>query len=132
MRVLFAFLCDYADGTGGKLNALGIGFDEVRTSEIPFRLRTLSVVSEFDTEEGDPESFEVSVEIAGPDGAMIQNLNSEISLPVAMKSSGLKPRARLLAAFDGMECGEAGRYVARIVVAGRIRWESPFQVTLIH
>lgn len=35
MEVNFAFLCDYADQSGGKTSALGIGFDTIYAASVP-------------------------------------------------------------------------------------------------
>jgi hypothetical protein len=35
LEVNFAFLCDYADQSGGKLTAIGIGFDTIFAAKIP-------------------------------------------------------------------------------------------------
>lgn len=37
MEVNFAFLCDYADQSGGKMGALGIGFDIIYSAKVPAR-----------------------------------------------------------------------------------------------
>ena len=35
MEVNFAFLCDYADPSGGKITAVGLGFDTIYATRIP-------------------------------------------------------------------------------------------------
>ena len=35
MDQVFAFICDFADASGGKINALGIGFDTIYAKEVP-------------------------------------------------------------------------------------------------
>lgn len=35
MEVNFAFLCDYADQSGAKMGALGIGFDTIYAAQVP-------------------------------------------------------------------------------------------------
>lgn len=35
MEINFAFLCDYADQSGGKMSAIGIGFDTIYTRSVP-------------------------------------------------------------------------------------------------
>ena len=35
MEVNFAFLSDYADQSGGKMSAIGIGFDTIYTASVP-------------------------------------------------------------------------------------------------
>jgi hypothetical protein len=35
MEVNFAFLCDYADQSGGKMTAIGIGFDAIYAAKMP-------------------------------------------------------------------------------------------------
>ena len=35
MEVSFAFLCDYADQSGGKMTAVGIGFDTIYAVNVP-------------------------------------------------------------------------------------------------
>ena len=35
MEVNFAFLCDYADQSGAKMTAIGIGFDTIYSAKVP-------------------------------------------------------------------------------------------------
>ena len=35
MEVNFAFLCDYADQSGAKMTAIGIGFDTIYATRVP-------------------------------------------------------------------------------------------------
>lgn len=35
MEVNFAFLCDYADQSGGKISAIGVGFDTIYAAKVP-------------------------------------------------------------------------------------------------
>ena len=44
MEVSFTFLCDYADNSGGKLTAVGIGFDTIYATSMPATHRTLFAV----------------------------------------------------------------------------------------
>jgi hypothetical protein len=37
VEVIYAFLCDYADNTGGKLDAIGVGIDTIYAPAIPTR-----------------------------------------------------------------------------------------------
>jgi hypothetical protein len=46
LEVNFAFLCDYADTTGGKMAAIGIGFDTIYAVKVPaFHPLFYSVIS---------------------------------------------------------------------------------------
>lgn len=44
MEVTFAFLCDYADNAGGKLTAVGIGFDTIYATAVPATHRSFYAV----------------------------------------------------------------------------------------
>lgn len=71
MKVNFGFLCDYADNTGGKLNAMGIGFDTIYANTVPATHRQMfAVVSiEFSSVEVGPK--EVALHIINADGGQV-------------------------------------------------------------
>lgn len=71
MKVNFGFLCDYADATGGKLNAMGIGFDTIYANTVPATHRQMfAVVSiEFSSVEVGPK--DIALHIINADGGQV-------------------------------------------------------------
>ena len=61
MRVDFAFLCDAATESAGKLFALGIGIDHLQVRELPARHPRLTFVARlsFDASEGGRRRFQI-------------------------------------------------------------------------
>ena len=57
MEVKFAFLCDYADQSSGKISAIGVGFDTIYAGNVPARHPLFfSVISiKFSTTEAGPK-----------------------------------------------------------------------------
>ena len=68
MKVNFGFLCDYADTTGGKLNAMGIGFDTIYANTVPATHRQMFAVVSIEFSSVEVGAKEIALHIINADG----------------------------------------------------------------
>ena len=68
MEVNFSFLCDYADNSGGKLTAVGIGFDTIYTRTVPATHPMLYAVAGLQFSSVETGSKQIGIRIVDADG----------------------------------------------------------------
>lgn len=71
MDLGFAFLCDAAQDSGGKLHALGIGVDALHAASLPAVHPRLSVVVRFMYRAEDVGDHEFSIAVLDADGKSV-------------------------------------------------------------
>lgn len=91
MDVEFAFLCDAATESAGKLNALGIGIDRLMLTELPQHHRRLTLVTRIAFEPEDAGEHQIGIELIGPDGtAVAPPVEAQLQIQVADPSQGAR------------------------------------------
>ena len=80
MEVNYGFLCDYADNSGGKLTAVGIGFDTIYARTTPATHRQFfAVISlQFSSVEVGPK--DVGLRVVDADGTVIVQLDNTVQV----------------------------------------------------
>lgn len=119
MEVNFAFLCDYADPTGPKLGALGIGIDTIFSMKVPaVHPMIYAVISiSFSTTEVGPK--QISMHLIDQDGkSVLPPLETTINIDPPL--SGLLYRNhRIALAMHGVTFQHYGDYSIRWLVGGQ-------------
>ena len=119
MEVNFRFLCDYADNSGGKMTAMGIGFDTIYSVKEPVTHNLFfSVISiKFSSTEVGQKS--ISMCLIDEDGNnVIPRIDATIN--VAPPPAGLLYRnQRLALALQGVTFQKYGSYSISWLVDGR-------------
>ncbi len=119
MEVNFAFLCDYADRSGGKITAVGIGFDTIYAVNIPARRPLFfSVISiKFSATEAGPK--QVGMHIIDADGKnVLPPLDTTIN--VGPPAPGLLYSNQQIAlAMHGVTFPHYGDYTVSWLVGGQ-------------
>ena len=119
MEVNFTFLCDYADQSGGKMSAIGIGFDTIYAVNIPaVHYLFFSVISiKFSTTEAGPK--QVGMRLIGADGNnIVPPLDTTIN--VASPPAGFLYRNQQIAlAMHGVTFPRYGDYTVSWLVGGQ-------------
>ncbi|MBN2240780.1 MAG: hypothetical protein JW712_13480 [Dehalococcoidales bacterium] len=115
MEIEFAFVCDYADGSG-KLNALGIGFDTIYAPNVPFKHRAFSLVIKLKASVVEAGEKEIRIALIDDDGkSVIPELVSKLTLP---RHEGLnETKANLVLQFGNVEFPHYGNYELKIVIS---------------
>lgn len=82
MEVNYTFLCDYADNSGGKLTAVGIGFDTIYARTVPATHPMLYAVIGLWFSSVEAGSKQIGLRIVDADGNEIAPaLNREVNVP---------------------------------------------------
>ena len=120
MEVTFAFLCDYADTTGPKLTAVGVGIDTIRAREVPAQHYLLYAVAAFrftiaETRSG---TRKLAVHLVDADGeAVMPPLNVDIPMEPPQAGYGYRTH-RVALALQGLTFRRYGDYSVSWLVDG--------------
>jgi hypothetical protein len=119
LEVNFAFLCDYADHTGGKMAAIGIGFDTIYAIKVPaMHPLFYSVISiKFSAPEASPK--QISMHLIDEDGNnVVPPLDTTIN--VGPPPPGFLYRnQRIALALHGVTFPHYGDYTVSWLVGGQ-------------
>jgi len=119
LEVNFAFLCDYADQSGGKISAIGAGFDTIYAGNVPARHPLFfSVISiKFSTTEVGPKR--VGMHLIDEDGNnIVPPLDTTIN--VGPPAPGFLYRNQQIAlAMHGVTFPRYGDYAVSWLVGGQ-------------
>ncbi|MBA7676899.1 hypothetical protein ES703_85144 [subsurface metagenome] len=119
MEVNFAFLCDYADQSGGKMSAIGLGFDTIYAVNVPVRHSLFfSVISiKFSATEAGPKR--VGMHLIDEDGNnIVPPLDTTIN--VSSPAPGFLYRNQQIAlAMHGITFPRYGDYTVSWLVGGQ-------------
>jgi len=117
MKIDFAFICDYADTSGGKINALGIGFDTIYASTIPIHHPLFFLVFQIRANVVEAGEKSMVVNLIDDDGQnIIPPLNGKIN--IAKPAAGTESVGRVAMAFNGVRFPKYGSYSLHAVVEG--------------
>ena len=116
MRVDFGFVCDYADASAGKINALGIGFDTIYAQSIPWAQPLFFFVAQVSASVAEVGQKELELKLIDEDGSQIAEVRG--SFPVVQPTPGAEARARMAIQFAGVVFPTYGRYALHLVIGG--------------
>jgi len=115
VKVDFAFICDYAD-VERKINALGIGFDTIFASQIPYRHPTFFFVMQLRANVVEVGKKRLELHLIDEDGEeVIPPLRTGIDVS---KPTGLYSLNRVAMQLGGVEFKKHGAYSIRATVDG--------------
>ena len=117
MEVDFAFISDYAEESGGKLHALGIGIDTIHAQEVPTRHPQLTMVAQIRYSAAEAGSHRLEVRGFDADGQDIVD-RVEGELPFPPVSGGTSGTARVLVNLVGVEFPAYGDHSFHLVIGG--------------
>ena len=116
MEVKFAFLCDFAEESGGKVHALGIGVDQIQTPVVPATHPQLSVVVAFSYAGSDTGTQPLAIRIIDADGhGIIPPIDGELTLN---DPGGAVGQGRVLFQLTGLQFQRYGDYAIEVAIAG--------------
>ena len=116
MDVIFAFLCDFAEESGGKVHALGVGIDHIRTSSLPATQPPLSVVLAFRFERSDEGVKWLAIRVIDPDGGdVVPPIDGQLTLTDPGDAVGA---ARVISQLLGVQFLQYGEYAVEVAIGG--------------
>lgn len=117
MHLDFAFLCDSAQESGGKVHALGIGLDTVHTPQVPATHPLLTVVIQLRYSVAEAGDKALSVRLIDADGRDVVNAVNH-TVPFPTPEGARSNTARLIVAFGGVNFTAYGDYAVHVAVNG--------------
>lgn len=117
MNLEFAFLCDTAQESGGKIHALGIGFDTIGTQQVPVVHPMLTVVAQVRYTMAEAGQKSLAIRLIDADG---RNVVNPIDGTIAFPDPSGRPAsiARLIIALGGVNFTSFGDYAVHIAING--------------
>lgn len=116
MKADFAFICDYAEATG-KINALGIGFDNIYAAKLPFKYPHFSLVVQLRASSVESGQKTIKVNLIDEDGKdVLPTLTNQVNIP--KPESGTSSIARFVIEFGNVEFKHHGAYSICMAVDG--------------
>lgn len=128
METLFAFLCDSANESGGKINVLGLGWETIHATETPFTHPQIYVVSKFQFHTTETGQKSVELRLIDADGNDILPVVRG-QLNVEPPTVGTSRSVNLVMGLNGLRLPSFGEYSAHINVDGEERVRLPFRLT---
>lgn len=126
----FAFLCDAAVESGGKLTAVGVGIDTLGSKEIPFQHPRIALVLGFHYGAEDAGERTLRLKIVDADGHdLVPRQEGSISF---LTPSGPKATARFLTEFNGLQFNNWGTHEFRVFLDEEQVAAVPLNVTRVH
>jgi hypothetical protein len=127
MQVDFAFLCDAATESGGKVHALGIGFERITVRSLPVIHPRAMAVVRFAFTRGDEGAHAFRVRVSDSDGQDVAPpVEGQVNLAVGEDDSGGK--ANMIVDLVQMELRAHGPHEVTVSIDGRAFVSLPFEV----
>ncbi|MEZ4554779.1 MAG: hypothetical protein AB7L91_08145 [Dehalococcoidia bacterium] len=117
MNLDYAFLCDSAQEGGGKVHALGIGFDTIAAAGAPVTHPLLTVVLQLRYSVAEAGDKALSVRLIDADGRNVVN-PVDHTVPFPSPEGARTNTARLIVAFAGVQFAAFGDYAVHVTVNG--------------
>ena len=127
MQVDFAFICDYAEA-GGKINAMGIGFDTIFAKQVPVTHSQFFIVAQFRGSVAEAGEKKVTMRLIDADGAdVLPELNVSIRLRQPPQGS-TETTARLALRLNSVVFNKFSEYSVHVLVGGNEMIRIPMRV----
>jgi len=127
MDVVFSFICDYAQASGGKVNALGIGFDTIHAASIPTTHRQFFLVAKLRADAVEVGEKTLTVTLIDADGKTVSDpMNGKLDIRVA--PGAIETSANFLVGFDNIQFQHYGTYALHVTVDGHSLIRIPITV----
>jgi len=130
MQLDFAFLADFAQTSGGKINVVGGAFDHIWTKDVPLTYPLMTLVARLvlsPAEVGRDHKLEVI--IMDSDGKKIANVDGGLRVERSIQGDAWKPSGTFLALnFLGVRFEKFGSYSIEIVANGSSLKSIPLEI----
>ena len=130
MRCDYAFLCDFAMESSGKLYALGIGWSTIQAQSVPVNCPQICFVASLTGTIAEAGTKEAEFRLIDADGAdVIPPLTP--ALAFAVQEPALEGRLNIILNLNGVTFQQYGRYAFHLVVQGNEMVQAPFSVIAV-
>ena len=125
METLFAFICDSANESGGKINVLGVGWEIIHAAEVPVTHPQLFVVAKFRFHTTEVGQKRVELRLIDADGGDILPA-VRVQLNVPPPATGTTTSVNLVMGLNNLTLPKFGEYSVHINIDGEERVRLPF------
>lgn len=122
----FAFVCDYADDCGGKITAIGLGFDRIYAQHLPYIHPLFFFVAKVRATPAEVGEKEANILVLNEDGKKLFDARGPLS--VAMFEKGTAPSFQIVFRFEGFCFPDYGDYSLHLVLSGNEICSVPIRV----
>ncbi|HPP75972.1 MAG TPA: hypothetical protein PLU88_12695 [Armatimonadota bacterium] len=127
MQLEFAFICDYAE-PGEKISALGIGFDTIYATRVPFIHPNFHLVAQFRASIAEAGNKELAIRLIDADGKdVVPPFNGILNIPQPQPGE-VDTSGKLVVGFGGVQFNSYGQYALHVVVQGNEVVRIPIRV----
>lgn len=128
MELSFAFLCDYADQSGGKISAIGIGFDTIYAPKVPAIHPIMFAVIGIRFSSVEVGQKNIGIRLIDVDGQdVIPHMDAVIN--VDRPNPGFLSRGiRMAVAMNGVAFPKYGEYVLTWLLGGQEIARAPIRI----
>ena len=127
MELKFAFIADYAQQSGGKLHAIGIGWDTIYAKTLPATHPMLSFVAEIEGTIAETGTKDVSLRIIDADGGDV-GPPLQHQIPFDVKAPQLAGKIQVVIQIGNLQFQKFGAYALHLVMQGNEMATLPFRV----
>ena len=117
METVFAFICDSADASGGKINALGIGFDTIYAMNIPTTHPHFYLVLKLRADAAEAGEKDIRINLIDADGQDVREPIKGVQM-VARPSGTTETMASLVVGFSNVQFQKFGSHSLHVVIHG--------------
>ena len=129
MDIEYGFICDHADQTGGKLDAIGIGFDAIFAPDVPVIHPHMSIVFRLRYSVAEAGNKVLNIRLIDSDGQPVGQTEG-LDMPVELQAppSGTTGKLNIVGNLNGIEFPQYGDYAFHILVDGHEMHRIGFEV----
>lgn len=127
METEYAFLCDYAQASGGKLSALGIGLNRVQAPAVPHILPNLAFVARLKGTSVEAGNKNIELRIIDADGGDVAP-PMQTQMPFVVAQSATEGMADITVDINNLQFHKYGAHSIHLLVDGRDMAHIPFEV----
>ena len=128
MDIDFAFLCDHANATGGKLDAIGIGIDTLFATKLPHAQPQLFFVAQLRAQITEEGIHPLKLNLIDADGGSVVSVSGQAN--VGRPQRGTEAVARILLRLVNVSFKAEGDYSFRLVLDNQEAVRIPLRVSL--
>lgn len=117
MECQFAFISDYAQQSGGKLHAIGIGWDSIFAPELPAGPPSMTIVARLRGSVAEAGTKQVALRLIDADGTDVVPA-IEDQVPLIVRPGSLEGAMILTFSLVGVQFSKYGPYGIHLLVNG--------------
>ena len=130
MEVTFTFLCDYADNSGGKLTAVGIGIDTVYAASVPVTHRSFYAVIALRFTSVEVGTKQIALRLVDADGHdIVPGIDQALNVPDPMPGYTYRTQ-RIVVGLGNVRFEKFGDYAVVFLVNGQEASRTPLKLAL--